>query len=51
MYKDFDQKIKPEVIVLSDLNYLDYKNFKSLYFTRRMELRKKENILTNHLKK
>ena len=40
MYKDFDQKIKPEVIVLSDLNNLDYKNFKSLYFTRGMELRK-----------
>ena len=42
MYHDFDEGVKSEVIILSDLKGLDYKSFKSGYNTWRMEYKKRE---------
>ena len=42
MFKDYDEKIKTEVIVLSDLKNLDYKNYLSYYEIWRLEYEKEK---------
>ena len=42
MYQAFDERVKSEVIILSDLKGLDYKSFKSGFNTWRMEYKKRE---------
>ena len=44
MYQDFDEKVKPSIIVLSDLKSIDSKNFYSLYDVRMMSWEKEEEF-------
>ena len=42
MSKDFNENVKEEVIVLSNLKNLDYKSFYNIYSPWKMEYNKKE---------
>ena len=44
MYQDFDEKVKPSIIVLSDLKSIDSKNFYSLYDVRMMSWEKEKEF-------